>query len=781
MGKLLFNFDWKFHKGGAIGAEAYTYDDATWRNLHLPHDWSIEDLGNTGSPFTESAVAQSWSGFTVGGTAWYRKHFNVSPKEKGKKFFITFDGVYMNSSVWLNGKPLGGNAYGYSEFSFDISELIHFDKPNIIAIKVSNEGETSRWYSGSGIYRHVWLETKNPVHLSRWGTFITTPVIEQNKAITHIQTKIKNSSSGESVVKLISIIADKNGIEVSRATEEASVKGGTEAGFEQSIHLKKFNRWSVDDPYLYTLISKVYQGNKLVDSSATKFGIRSLKFSTEGFALNGSPLKLKGGCLHHDNGPLGAKAFDRAEERKVEILKSAGYNAVRTSHNPPSHAFLDACDRLGMLVIDEAFDCWREGKNPYDYSLYFDKNWKKDIDAMVLRDRNHPSIIMWSSGNEIPNRQKPEVAEVSKMISSYIKSLDTTRPVTSAVNELSPNKDLYFSTIDIAGYNYAAGGDHLKDDVFSEDHKRVPARIMYEAEAYPFEAYDSWKKVLEKPYVLGAFVWTAFDYIGEASIGWRGYWPDKNIFPWTLAYCGDIDICGNKRPAAYYREALWKKNQLSLFVTPPVSTFPLNASKEDWSKWHWHDVVQSWNHEGFENKLLDVSAYSSCDEVELFFNNKSLGRKPTNFSVKHSATWQVPYAAGTLKAIGYSGNKPVSESALQTSGKTNAIKMTADRSKITADGQDLSYVQINLTDAKGVINPNAENLVKFELDGPGEIIGVGNGKPTSLESYQLPQRKAWQGQCLVIIKSTREAGTVTLKAKSDGMPEARVTIQAVDK
>lgn len=776
-----FDFDWKFHNGGAISAENYNYDDNNWRSIDVPHDWSIEDLKNTNSPFDANAISQVNGGFTTGGTGWYRKYFDVPKANKGKKIILTFDGVYMNSIVYLNGKPIGGNPYGYTEFSFDVSDKLNFDKPNVIAVKVQNEGENSRWYAGAGIYRHVWLSTKNTINIANWGTFITTPTVENNNATANIKTQVNNQSAVTASVKLQSIVLDKQGKVVNQITNIAIIKAAANFNFNQNIALQKINLWAIANPYLYTLITKVFVNNKLTDSTATPFGIRILKFSTEGFFINGVNTKLKGGCLHHDNGPLGSKTYDRAEVRKVEILKAAGYNAVRTSHNTPSNAFLNACDSLGMLVIDEAFDCWKDGKTPYDYSLYFDKYWKKDIEAMVLRDRNHPSIIMWSNGNEIPNKETAAVAAVSKMINNYIKTLDPTRPTTSGVNDLKPNKDGFFATLDIAGYNYAAGGDHWKNDVYGDDHKRFPQRLIYESEAYPLEAFDSWQKVLAKPYVFGAFVWTALDYIGEAGIGWHGYWPDDKSFPWTLAYCGDIDICGNKRPSSYYRDVLWKTNQLSIFVTPPLPTFPANPLREDWSKWHWYDVQADWNHQGYENKPLSVVIYSSCQEVELFLNDKSLGKKPTNTSTKFLANWIVPYQTGVLKAIGYTNNKQVNVSILQTAATTQNINMVADRSQINADGQDLSYVQITLTDANGVINPKAENLVKFEIEGPGEIVAVGNGKPTSLESYQLPQRKAWQGKCLVIIKANKNAGKITLKAIADGIPATTTTIETLDK
>ena len=352
-----------------------------------------------------------------------------------------------------------------------------------------------------------------------------------------------------------------------------------------------------------------------------------------GFQLNGKTVKLKGGCFHNDNGPLGSKAYDRAEERKVELLKASGYNAIRCSHNPPSPAFLAACDRLGMLVMDEAFDCWRYGKNAYDYHLYFNDWWKRDIESMVTRDENHPSIIMWSLGNEIPENGTPEGAKTAGELAAYIKTLDTTRAITSAVNGLNPNKDPYFAALDVGGYNYAVGGDSGKKSVYEEDHVRIPARVMAGTESYPLEAFGSWMEVVDHPYVIGDFVWTAWDYIGEASIGWLGYQQGASFYPWNLAFCGDIDICGWKRPQSYYRGMHFgKTDQLSMFVTPPKPSFAVNPFIEPWSKWNWVDAVADWNWRGYENKLITVNVYSSCQEVELFLNNKSLGKKMTDRS-----------------------------------------------------------------------------------------------------------------------------------------------------
>ncbi|MCK4814481.1 glycoside hydrolase family 2 protein, partial [bacterium] len=364
----------------------------------------------------------------------------------------------------------------------------------------------------------------------------------------------------------------------------------------------------------------------------------------EGFLLNGKPTLLKGGCMHHGNGPLGSAAYDRAEERRVELMKASGFNSIRCAHNPPSPAFLDACDRLGILVIDEAFDMWRKPKWPQDYNLYFDQWWQKDIESMVLRDRNHPSIIMWSTGNEIPERGEPEGVKTSQMLAEYVRDLDPTRPVTSAVNGLRPDKDPYFATLDIAGYNYSFGGDHGKQSIFEIDHNRLPNRIIYCSESYPLEAFGAWMDVIDYPYVIGDFVWTGFDYLGEASIGWLGYPHEGSFYPWNHAFCGDIDICGFKRPQSYYRNVLWNAGQqVSIFVKPPKPSFKTNPDKKDWSKWEWQDVVAEWNWDGYENQPLEVEVYCAFETVELFLNGESLGKKETNRGTQWIAKWEVPY------------------------------------------------------------------------------------------------------------------------------------------
>jgi beta-galactosidase len=766
----LFDFDWRFHRGGWQGAEMPETDVSAWRKTDLPHDWSIEDIPGSASPFSPVAPGQVSTGFTVGGTGWYRKNFSLPARFRGKKVSILFEGVYMNADVWLNGVHLGGNPYGYTSFWFDLTPHLKFDEENIIAVQVKNEGQTSRWYSGSGIYRHVWLRVAEAIHPATWGTFVTTPVVGAASAQVSVRTKVLNESNGNSPVTLRTIILDAQHREVGQSVSTQDMAAQTQHEFSQTVVVSNPRLWSPDTPVLYKAVTILAAAGQPGVADTTYFGIRTISFDSEnGFRLNGRPMKLKGGCVHHDNGPLGARAYDRAEERRVELLKASGYNAVRCAHNPPSPAFLQACDRLGMLVINEAFDVWLHPNNPHDYHLYFKDWWKRDIESMVARDRNHPSIIMWSIGNEIKGMDSPEVVAVAQQLAGLVRRLDPTRPVTAAVNNVTDLKDSFFDALDVAGYNYAR---HR----YQPDGQRKPGRVMYSSESYPLEAFEYWMDALKHPWVAGDFVWTAFDYLGEASIGWRGYMQEQNFFPWNVAFCGDIDICGWKRPQSHYRDALWSNHALSLFVAPPTPSFPVNPKREDWSIWHWHDVTDDWTWPQHAHQPLDVVVYSSCDYVELFLNGKSLGKKPTGPSDRFMATWTIPFRPGELKAVGFRGRKPVAQSALQTAGPAAKIELRADRRLLRADGQDLSFITVELADEKGVRNPKAEDLIRFEVSGPGQIVAVANANPMSVESFQQPYRKAWRGRAMVIVKAGSSAGEIKLRAAVAGLPPSEILI-----
>jgi beta-galactosidase len=772
--ELLFDADWRFHRSDVEGGESETFDHSSWRLLSLPHDWSIEDLPGTQSPFDPNAISAVDGGFTNGGTAWYRKEFIAPAHWQGKRTQLQFDGIYMNADVWLNGRHLGNHPYGYTSFWYDVTDCLRFGGKNILAVRVRNEGVNSRWYSGSGIYRHVWLKVVEPVHVATWSTYITTPEINESGARVNVKTKIVNYSRQAQSITVITRILDAVGIEAAEAESGQDIQPGTSVQFNQDAVVKSPALWSTESPTLYTAEVEVRGDGVLHDWVKTQFGIRTIAFSDEkGFVLNGEPILLKGGCVHHDNGPLGAAAYDRAEQRRVELLKANGFNAIRCAHNPPSPAFLDACDWLGMLVIDEAFDMWAEPSKPQDYHLYFSRWWQRDIDSMVLRDRNHPGIIMWSIGNEIPNMDSPAVAQTAGMLADYVRRLDPTRPVTAAVNAVSQKKDSFFAPLDVCGYNYAL-------DKYDSDHQRMPERIIYGSESYPLDACEYWLAVLDRPWVIGDFVWTAFDYLGEASIGWRGYMQEKSFYPWNLAYCGDIDICGWKRPQSYYRNVIWSDvPEISLFVHPPEPSFEPNPKRESWSRWHFDDVLADWTWPGHEGHAFKVDIYSSCDEVELFLNGKSLGKKATNRQSRFRAGFETLYEAGSLRAVGYHREKQAAAAELHTAGKPEKIKLSADRTRIKADGQYLSYVTVELLDDKGIRHPKAENLVTFELQGPGSIVASANANPVSTESYKRPQRKAWRGRCMVIIRATKQPGSIVLDASAQGLEPAQVVISSM--
>ncbi|MCF7974248.1 MAG: DUF4982 domain-containing protein [Phycisphaerae bacterium] len=781
--RTLLDFDWRFHRGAVTQAQAMGFDDTTWRPLDLPHDFGIEDLPGTSSPIDPNALGGVDSGFLSHGTAWYRKTFIVPAESKGRRFDLEFEGVYMNADVWLNGEHLGNHPYGYTSFWYDVTDRLRYGAENVLAVEVKNEGRSSRWYSGSGIYRHVWLTVTEPVHVAHWGTSITTPEITDKRAAVSVKTRVANTTKQDRRVLIKTRVLDQQGLLVAETQTAKQFTAHAEGALAQDLRILSPQRWSPESPVLYTAVTEIFDPAdadkpRLLDRVETRFGIRSLDFSVDkGFLLNGRPVLLKGGCMHHGNGPLGTAAYDRAEERRVELMKASGFNAIRCAHNPPSPAFLDACDRLGMLVIDEAFDMWRQEKRPQDYHLFFDDWWQRDIDSMVLRDRNHPCVILWSTGNEIPERGTPEGAATSRTLADYVRKLDPTRPVTSAVNSLNPDKDPYFATLDLAGYNYAVGGDHRQDSLYEQDHKRVPQRIIYCAESYPLDAFGSWMAAVDLPYVIGDFVWTGLDYLGEASIGWLGYMQDKSFYPWTHAFCGDIDICGFKRPQSYYRNVLWQAGQqVSIFVTPPEPSFAQNPKREPWSRWHWHDVVADWNWPGHEGRPLDVTVYCAYERVELFLNDKSLGTKTTNRSTEWTAQWAVPYEPGVLKAVAYDGLTQVATWDLRTAQTPAQIRLTPDRSTIQADGQDLCYVTVEVLDAAGIRHPKTDSLVEFAIEGPGSIRAVGSSNPMGTESFQRPYRRAYQGRCLVVVKSETEKGTLKLTARTRGLKPSTVSI-----
>jgi len=743
------------------------------RMVDLPHDWSVEFERNGSNP------SGALGGFFRTGMGEYRKAFAAPEIWRGKKAFIEFEGVYMNAEVWLNGHFLGRHPYGYTSFALDLSPYLDFDAENTLQVVVNNACQlNSRWYSGSGIYRHVWLMVADPVHLDHWSVYVTTPEVSQREATVRVRTTVLNESSVKTVVTLTSSVVSPYGTPAAESDTSAIIDPQAQAEFSQDLLVPSPQHWSPDSPDLYLLETQVSVGDRVVDSLTTPFGIRSLHVDAErGFLLNGRPLLLKGGCVHHDNGVLGAASYDRSEERKVELLKASGFNAVRCAHNPPAPSFLDACDRLGLLVIDEAFDMWRAPKTPNDYHVYFDDWWQRDVESMVCRDRNHPSIVMWSVGNELVERGLPEGVEIARTLADQIRRLDPTRPITAAINGLrdkglGPWADDLFAVLDVCGYNY-------KEEAYRADHARVPDRVIYGSESAPAALFEHWTSVEELNYVIGDFVWTSLDYLGESGIGRvvpegepYSFLPD---YPWHQANCGDIDLCGFKRPQSHYRDVLWGNGEpLYIAVHPP------EPDGQTWTitRWGWPDVWPNWSWPGHEGEILKVDVYSACEQVALFLNGRSLGTAPTTRREKRIATFEVPYAPGTLKVLGYVGGELVAESEIKTVGRPAAIRLTPDREFCSARPGDLIFVTVEVIDQDGLVDPTADHLINFTIRGAGSIAAVGNSNPKSTEMYRGNQRQAFRGRCLVALKSNGESGEIVLQARADGLEGQDLAVRA---
>lgn len=773
-----FDADWRFLRADAPGAEAPAFADGAWRTLDLPHDWSIEDLPSTNgappSPFNPALSAGGpATGFTVGGTGWYRKHFTLPAADAGKSVTVCFDGVYMNAEVWINGQRLGGHPYGYTPFVFDLTpHLKPAGQENVLAVQVRNVGKTSRWYNGSGIYRHVWLAVADPVHIPFWGVHVLTTNISKASATVSVVTTVKNDRGADATIRLRTRLVGPGGKEGKPQEQQISIPAGRQQAFTQEFSVKKPALWSLDDPSLYRAEVELVENRSILDQSGATFGIRTIRFTaTNGFELNGEVVKLKGGNMHHDNGPLGAATIDRAEERRVQLMKAYGFNAIRTSHNPPSSQFLDACDRLGVLVMDEAFDMWEKPKNPDDYHLYFKEWWKRDLEAMLLRDRNHPSVILWSIGNEIPERADASGVAIAKELVSAVRQFDSTRPVTAGIcnywdQPKRPWTDLdpAFASLDVGGYNYQAGR-------YVSDHQRFPERVMAGTETYTKAIHENWQNGNAHPWVIGDFVWTAWDYIGETGCGYAVLdGENPKTFPWFNGYCGDIDLCGFKKAGLYSREVVWGDARINLAVHAPIP----EGRRERVSQWGWPDERQSWTWPGSEGRPLDVVVYSSCPSVRLDLNGQAIATNSVN---KMTARFKVPYQPGELRAVGLSEGKAVASASLRTAGEAARIRLTPDRATIQADRNDLCYVTVEVVDRNGDVVPGAADRIRFTVSGAGELAATGNGAPNDAVSFRLPERKAFQGRCLAILRPQGDSGKITLKAEADGLKPATLTVK----
>jgi len=794
---ISFDKNWRFLKEDPTDAKNPSFDDSNWRSLDLPHDWSIEDLPNQSDsvigPFSKLSIGKMRTGYTIGGTAWYRKTFTMDATDSKKIAYLTFDGVYMNADVWINGKHVGNHPYGYTSFYYDITPYLNpAGHANVLAVQVKNEGSNSRWYSGSGIYRHTWLTLVNPTHINMWGVYVKTPSVSNESADVMVTSTIVISGEDITSVKVQVEIIDPLGNVAATVESTTEVSPNEKKDLEQNVTITHPELWSIDDTKLYTARVSVFQENKASDVLDTQFGIRSIEFSAEkGFLLNGKPIALVGGCFHHDNGPLGAKAIDRAEERKIELFKKSGYNAIRCSHNPPSPYLLDVCDRLGILVIDEIFDNWENPKvSDEDYSKYFKAWWQEDLEGMVIRDRNHPSVIMWSIGNEIREALDTAGFRIAKNLVGTIHNLDNTRAVTEGFNDFARRRGRkstwhesapHLALLDVVGYNYMY-------DRYVEDHELYPDRVMAATEMMPLYSLSNWKTVEEHSYVIGNFAWVVMDYLGEAGVGLSRIIPDdpaqnrgimgsffsRDSWPVFNDFQGDIDLIGNKKPRYYHQLVVWRKSNIEMMVHEPIPA----GMKENVSPWGWPDELKCWNWEGHEGEMIQVHVYTRSPLVKLELNGKIIGEQTVDGDTSITATFEVPYEPGILIARSYSNGLETGADTIKTIGKPAAVRLVADRTDIKADRNDLSYVMAEIVDAEGNIVTNADDiLVNFEISGKGEIAGVGSGSPTDMSSFQQPRKKSWHGKCLAIIRPVEtEGGLISLSANAEGLEGATIDI-----
>ena len=734
----------------------FTHDGKTI-NVDLPHDWAIAYAPNpaTGATGTDG-------GWYPGGKGEYRKTFNTPDAEIVR---LHFEGVYQKAEVFVNGQKAGQHAYGYTPFSVDITPCLYKNKQlNEVLVSVDNsEQPNCRWYTGSGIYRHVWLETMPALHIADNGVFVTTPEVSSDKAIVQVETTVQNESDRDRSA-LVAIGVGQMMVSVP-AYQSKTVS--------TSFVVRNPHLWSPDDPYRYELKAELKEEGEIIDQKTVNYGIRSFSYDAEkGFVLNGKPLLINGACVHHDDGVLGAMAFDAAEIRKVRQMKKAGFNLIRTSHNPTTRAFLDACDSIGMLVIGEAFDGWRTAKKPYDYSTLIDSCYREDIRAMVERDRNHPSIICWSIGNEVIERKDIRVVHTAKMLKQAILDYDQTRPVTEALCAWDSDWEIYdphFDVLDIGGYNYM---------IFkhASDHQRNPKRVMWQTESYPRDAFKNWALVHDYPYIIGDIVWTGLDYLGESGIGRNYYdgetpgehWRDGGVPDWHGAYCGDVDITGWRKPISHYRQMLWNStNNLYIAVREPDG-YHGNIHQTAWSVW---PTWESWNWPRWEGKSIDVEVYTKAPEVTLYLNDKEIGRKKVDRSTEFKAVFSVPYEPGTLRA------EADGESVkLSTAGEPAKIRLTVDKSILTADGQDLAYVTLEVIDSKGRLCPDAAIPCEAFVQGQGRLMAFATADLKDQEPKTSSHVTTWKGRALLVVRSGKSKGKVQVRIKSS-LPTANMTIK----
>lgn len=800
--KVCIDKNWQFQYG--YHSELTEIDN--WegiQTINLPHDWSVEAStaeysGRHTGPFINDG-GDYQKGHMLGGEGWYHKRFTLDSSSENKIITLYFEGVYNYATVWVNGVKVYFNHYGYSPFRVDITDQCNpVGEVNDIVVKVQNEGWNTRWYSGSGIYRHVWLITTDKLHLDEWSAKVYTESAKESNSSVSISAEISNESLADKSAKLNINIVDAQGQSIASKEVNLTVEKASTCKAKVKMNLANVQLWNLDSPYLYKAIISL-EG---YDEIQIPFGIRTIEVSAKGgFKLNGKSVLLKGGCVHHDNGLLGACGIDRADIRRVKLMKENGFNAVRCAHNLPSEAFLHACDSIGLLVIDETFDQWYEQKNSNDYHIYFPEYYDREVQLMVRRDRNHPSVAIWSIGNEIPGRTNDNSVEAASQMREMIFAEDSTRFITAALcgwdsKGVDWGNDLNKASVslDVVGNNYLYG-------YYAGDHNAHPDMVMCGTESYPKEASQNWDQVERNSYVIGDFVWTAMDYLGEAGIGHGLFVKDGLSSPFFMPYpyyngwCGDIDLIGEKKPQSYYRDVVWREQPITMAVELPC---PSGYHREI-SGWGWQPEVNAWEDPSVfyaDNNLanimyngekvaiskpaslnnnLAVNVYSRSKQVRLYLNDRLIGTQST--SNTYWAGFSVPYEPGVLRAVEWDGTKEGASFELKTCGEPVAIRLKVDRSVISPDGADLAFVTAELIDADGQVVHDYSHKVTFSGVGDAEILVAGNANPTEMGSFRVMNPSFYDGRAMAIVQAGDVEGEFVLTARCKGFSDVSTTIK----
>ncbi|GJM64426.1 glycoside hydrolase family 2 TIM barrel-domain containing protein [Persicobacter diffluens] len=762
--KQNFNAGWFFYISDTINIHNVSALSGEWVSVHLPHDANLIDkedqslLGQQNplpaqlkAPYQENFGDAGDVGYFPPGTVWYKKAFQWEQKDKA--VFLNFDGIHSQSEIYINGQKVAENTGGYTPVNIDLSQYL-VQGENTLYVKASNQESASRWYAGLGIYRDVHLYVLPRNYVNPFNFFVRTSEVTTDQAKVQVDFEIAGKKQKSKKLKARIQLWSPD----QKVVAEQTIKVNQPGKHQLDLTVDQPQLWDIEHPFLYTLSIELIDKEGKVHQYNTRTGIRSIEFSADqGFLLNGKSVLLKGGCIHHDNGLLGAAAHKEAEYRKIALHKNFGFNAIRTSHNPPSTHLLNACDELGVLVIDEAFDAWNHPKRKNDYHQFFADNWEKDIEAMLLRDRNHPSIIMWSYGNEIPERSRPSGIQTAQQLYDKIHALDSSRFITQGVCSFWDNPDLNweehtpatFEHTDVAGYNY-------EPDRYESDHEKYPQRIIYGSESFPNQSFDYWKKVEQLPYVVGDFVWTSMDYIGESGIGISKYVKDSieighpRPWPWYNAFCGDIDLIGDLKPQGRYRQVLWQESPIEVMVHQLVP----EGQFEQISRWGWPKELPLWS--GVEGDTVTVNVYAQAAAVGLYLNGERIAFKDIDGNSSQTATFQLPYQKGKLEAVAYQNEVEIARKALSSPDEKATLKFDAEFKTLNSTRKEVGYIQLSLRDAHGTLHFSDRPLKITKAQGV-KVLAVGNASPFIDGSFLDGDFRLFQGRAQIIVQANAPA------------------------